>query len=151
MTKEKHDLIETAKRAGNFRVFVQALEAVGLEDILKETGPYTVLAPIDEAFLKMSKAKLETLFKIENRDSLRSILTNFIIAEKFLAADLKLRDEIRSINGEELRLESGGGGLWVNQAQVVTSDLEACNGVIHAIDTVLMPQTQVAAAPAHRL
>jgi uncharacterized surface protein with fasciclin (FAS1) repeats len=142
---EKYDLIETAKRAGNFRVFVQALEAAGLEDILKETGPYTVFAPIDDAFVKVPKAKLESWFRTENRDSLRSMLTNLIISEKLPSADLKRRDEIRSMKGEKLNIESRA-GLWVNEGQVINPDLEASNGVIHGIDAVLMPQTQVASA-----
>ena len=143
--KEKYDLVETANHTGNFRIFLQGLEAAGLNDTLKETGPYTILAPVDDAFIKMPQTKLHDLFKTENRDSLRSLLSNHIIAGDLPSRELKRHDDIRSMNGEELRIESRV-GLWVNEAQVVTPDLKASNGVLHGIDTVLMPQTQAAAA-----
>lgn len=142
---EKYDLIETANNTGNFRIFLQALEAAGLNDNLKETGPYTVLAPVDDAFIKLPQTKLHDLFKIGNRPSLRSLLSNHIIAGDLPSRELKRHDDIRSMNGEELRIESRT-GLWVNEAQVVTPDLKASNGVLHGIDTVLIPQTQAAAA-----
>jgi uncharacterized surface protein with fasciclin (FAS1) repeats len=142
---EKYDLVETANHAGNFRLFLQALEAAGLKDTLKETGPYTILAPVDDAFIKIPQTKLHDLFKSENRESLRSLLRNHIIAGDLPSRDLKRHDEIRSMNGEELRIESRA-GLWANEAQVITPDLKASNGVLHGIDTVLMPQTQAAAA-----
>lgn len=142
---EKYDLVETANHAGNFRIFLQVLEAAGLKDTLKETGPYTILAPVDDAFVKMPQTKLDDLFKSENRESLRSLLRNHVIAGDLPSRDLKRHDEIRSMNGEELRIESRA-GLWANEAQVITPDLKASNGVLHGIDTVLMPQTQAAAA-----
>jgi uncharacterized surface protein with fasciclin (FAS1) repeats len=142
---EKYDLVETANHAGNFRLFLQALEAAGLKDTLKETGPYTILAPVDDAFIKIPQTKLHDLFKSENRESLRSLLRNHIIAGDLPSRDLKRHDEIRSMNGEELRIESRA-GLWANEAQFITPDLKASNGVLHGIDTVLMPQTQAAAA-----
>ena len=136
---EKRDLVETANNAGNFRIFLQALEAAGLKETLKETGPYTILAPVDDAFIKMPQAKLHDLFKTENRESLRSFLRNHIIVGNLPSGDLKRHNEVRSINGEELRIESGA-GLWTNEAQVITPDLEASNGVLHGIDAVLMPE-----------
>ena len=142
---EKHDLFETADRTGNFRILLQALEAAGLKDSLKETGPYTVLAPVDDAFIKMPQTKLHDLFKSENRESLRSLLKNHIIAGNLPTRELKRHYQVRSMSGEELRIESRA-GLWANEAQVVTPDLKASNGVLHGIDTVLMPQTQAAAA-----
>lgn len=142
---ENYDLVETANHAGNFRVFLQALEAAGLKDTLKETGPYTILAPVDDAFIKVPQTKLHDLFKSENRESLRSLLKNHIIAGDLPSRDLKRHDEISSMNGEELRIESRA-GLWANEAQVITPDLKATNGVLHGIDTVLMPQAQAAAA-----
>ena len=143
--KEKYDLVETANHTGKFRIFLQALEAAGLKDTLKETGPYTILAPVDDAFIKIPQTKLHDLFKSENRESLRSLLRNHIIAGDLPSRDLKRHDQIRSMNGEELRIESRA-GLWANEAQVITPDLKASNGVLHGIDTVLMPQTQAAAA-----
>ena len=143
--KEKYDLVETANHAGNFRIFLQALEAAGLKDTLKETGPYTILAPVDDAFIKLPQTKLHDLFKSENRDSLRSLLSNHIIAGNLRSRELKRHSELRSMNGEQLRIESRA-DLWVNEAQVITPDVEASNGVIHGIHMVLMPQTQAAAA-----
>ena len=143
--KENYDLVETANHAGNFRLFLQALEAAGLKDTLRETGPYTILAPVDDAFIKMPQTKLHDLFKSENRELLQSLLRNHIIAGDLPSRDLKRHDQIRSMNGEELRIESRA-GLWANEAQVITPDLKAANGVLHGIDTVLMPQTQAAAA-----
>ena len=143
---EKYDLVETANHAGNFRLFLQALEAAGLKDTLKETGPYTILAPVDDAFIKIPQTKLHDLFKSENRESLKSLLKNHIIAGKLLSGEMKEHDEISSMNAEDLIIESHA-GLWVNEAQVITPDLKASNGVIHGIDAVIMPQTQAAAAP----
>jgi len=143
---EKYDLVETANHAGNFRLFLQALEATGLTDTLKETGPFTILAPVDDAFVKIPQTKLHDLFKTENRDSLRSLLKNHLIAGELVSREMKEHDEVNSMNAEGLRIESRA-GLWVNEAQVITPDLKASNGVIHGIDTVLMPQTQAAAAP----
>ena len=143
---EKYDLVETANNAGNFRLFLQALEAAGFKDTLKETGPLTILAPVDDAFLKIPQTKLHDLFKTENRESLKSLLRNHIIAGKLVSNEMKEHDEVSSMNAEDLRIESRA-GLWINEARVVTPDLKASNGVIHAIDTVLMPQAQVAAAP----
>jgi uncharacterized surface protein with fasciclin (FAS1) repeats len=137
---EKYDLVETANHTGNFRIFLQALEAAGLNDTLKETGPYTILAPVDDAFIKMPQTKLHDLFKTENRDSLQALLKNHIIAGNIPSRELKRHDDVRSMNGEELRIESRA-GLWVNEAQVVTPDLKASNGILHGIDTVLMPNS----------
>lgn len=143
---ENYDLVETANHAGNFRLFLQALEAAGLKDTLKETGPFTILAPVDDAFLKIPQTKLHDLFKTENRESLKSLLRNHIIPGKLLSGEMKEQDEISSMNAEDLIIESHA-GLWVNEAQVITPDLKASNGVIHGIDAVIMPQTQAAAAP----
>lgn len=142
---DKYDLVETANHTGNFRILLQALEVSGLKDTLKETGPYTILGPVDDAFVKIPQTKLHDLFKSENRESLRSLLKNHIIAGNFPSRELKRHDELRSMNGDELRIESRA-GLWANESQVITPDLKASNGVLHGIDTVLMPQTQAAAA-----
>ena len=142
---ENYDLIETARHAGNFRIFLQALEATGLTETLQRTGPYTILAPLDDAFLKFPQTILHDLFKIENRASLQSVLTNHITTGNLLSQDLKLRDQIRSMRGEELRIESSA-GLRVHEAQVITVDLEASNGVLHGLDALLLPQTSVATA-----
>ena len=144
--KEKYDLVETANQTGNFRIFLQALDAAGLKDTLSETGPYTILAPVDDAFIEMPQTKLHDLFKSENRESLRSLVRHHIIAGDLPSRELKRHDEVTSMNGENLRIESRA-GLWANEAQVITPDHNAANGVLHGIDTVLMHQTHAAAAP----
>ena len=140
---EKYDVIERARQAGYFRVFLQALEAAGLTETLKEAGPYTIFAPIDDAFIKVPKAKLEALFKIENRESLQTLLRSHIILNNLSSRELKPLYEVNNAMGDALRIDSRA-GLWVNEAQVLTADLMASNGVLHAIDAVLMPQTQMA-------
>lgn len=143
--REQYNLVETANQTGNFRIFLQALDSAGLNDALKETGPFTILAPVDDAFIKMPQSKLHDLFRSANRESLRSLLKHHIIAGNLSSQDLKRRDEVTSMNGEKLRIASRN-GLWANEAQVISPDLKASNGVLHAIDTVLMPRAETAAA-----
>jgi len=142
---EKYDLVETANQTGNFRIFLQAVETAGLKDTLSETGPYTILAPVDDAFIKMPQTKLHDLFRSENRESLRTLLKHHMIAGNLPSRELKRHDEVTSMNGEKLRIESRA-GLWANEGQVITPDLKASNGVLHGLDAVLMPQLEAAAA-----
>src|SRR5215813_14348564 len=144
---EKYDLIETANQSGNFRIFLEALEATGLKEFLQDSGPYTLLAPIDDAFVNIPPAKREILFKPENREVLESVLRNHIILENVPSRALKRRDAIRTAAaGQEVRVEGRGAGLWINEAQVLTTDIIASNGDLHAIYTVLIPESQAAAA-----
>jgi uncharacterized surface protein with fasciclin (FAS1) repeats len=124
---------------------VRALEAVGLKTTLQETGPYTIFAPVDDAFVQMPQTQLHELLKVENRKTLRSLLKNHIIPGDLPTEELKKHDEIRAVTGEQLKIEARA-GLWVNEGRVVTPDLKASNGVIHGIHTFLMPQMQAAAA-----
>lgn len=137
--KEKYNIIEAAAKLGNFQVFTNLLNEARLEQSLRETGPYTVFAPTDEAFSRVPRTKLEDLRKPENRETLRLILSHHIVPAKLLVRDLKRLDSVKTTRGEELRIESRA-GLWVNEAQVFSPDLEASNGVIHVIDTVLWPE-----------
>ncbi len=143
--KQNYDVIETAKRSGEFAVFTGALAEAGLEEALKDMGPYTIFAPTDQAFAKIPKNKLDDLLKPENRARLQTLLRNHIVPGKLTANELKTLSEAKSVKGEELKIESRD-GLWINQARVVTLDLEASNGVLHGIDSVLIPQSQVATA-----
>ena len=143
--EDKLDVVETANRAGTFRIFLRALEAVGLKETLQETGPYTILAVEDAAFLQMPQTKLHDLLKPENRESLRSLLKNHIIPGDLPTEELKRHDELRSVTGEQLRIEARA-GLWVNEGRVIAPDLQASNGVVHGIDTLLMPDVQAMAA-----
>ncbi len=141
---KKYDVIETATRSGNFRVFLQALETAGLNDILKTNGPYTVFAPIDDAFIRMPQTKRDAVFKPENKHRLQSLLMHHIAPGMLPSSELKRLDEVHTAGGDELTIESRM-GLWINEAQVVTTDLMASNGILHAIDTVLMPESREAA------
>jgi uncharacterized surface protein with fasciclin (FAS1) repeats len=141
---KKYDVIETATKSGNFRVFLQALETAGLNDVLKTNGPYTVFAPIDDAFVKMAQTKREDLFKPKNKHRLQSLLMHHIVPGNLPSSELKRLDEVRTAGGDELKIESRM-GLWINEAQVLTTDLMASNGIVYAIDTVLMPESRAAA------
>lgn len=142
--KQNYDIIETAKKVGEFQVFAGAVVEAGLEEALKDVGPYTVFAPTDQAFAKMPKNKLDDLLKPENKGRLQLLLRNHIVLGKLTASELKTLDETKTSKGEELRIQSGT-GLWVNEAKIVSPDLDASNGVIHGIDTVLIPQSYGAA------
>ena len=142
---ESYDIVETAKHAGNFRIFFEAMEATGLTETLQRTGPYTILAPVDDAFLKFPKTILRDLFRIQNRRSLQSVLKNHIIAGNLLSEDLETRNEVMSMKGEELRIESLP-ELRVNHAQIIIRDLKASNGVLHGMDALLLPRSRVATA-----
>jgi uncharacterized surface protein with fasciclin (FAS1) repeats len=143
--KQNYDVIETAKKSGGFGVFTGAIAEAGLEEALKDMGPYTIFAPTDQAFAKLPRNKLDELLKPENKERLQTVLRNHIVPGKLSANELKTLSETKSAKGEELKIDSRA-GLWINQARVVSPDLEASNGVLHGIDTVLMPQTQVATA-----
>jgi len=143
--KQNYDVIETAKKSGGFQVFTGAVAEAGLEEALKDMGPYTVFAPTDQAFAKIPRNKLEHLLKPENKERLQLLLRNHIVPGKLTASELKTLDKTKTALGKELKIESRA-GLWINEAKVVSPDLEASNGVLHGIDTVLMPQSYEAAA-----
>jgi uncharacterized surface protein with fasciclin (FAS1) repeats len=143
--KANHDLIDTAKRAGNFQVFTKAVAQAGLEETLREMGPYTIFAPTDHAFARVPKAEFERLFKPQNKESLQFLLRNHIVPGKFMIRDLKNLDKTMNAKGEEMNIESRS-GVWVNEAKILSADLEASNGVLHGIETVLAPLGQVATA-----
>ena len=143
--KQNYDVIETAKKSGGFQVFTGAVANAGLEEALKEMGPYTIFAPTDQAFAKIPKNKLDDLLKPENKATLQLLLRNHIVPGKLVADELKTLDKTKTAQGENLKIDSRG-GLWINEAKVVSPDLEASNGVLHGIDTVLMPKTFEATA-----
>jgi uncharacterized surface protein with fasciclin (FAS1) repeats len=139
--EQKYDLIETAQRTGDFQVFAQALERARLKQTLKDTGPYTIFAPTDGAFAR--RPEFEELLKPEKTYELESLLRHHIVPGKLMSAELKNIDQTISAEGTMLRIESRQ-TLWVNEGQVVLPNLEATNGVIHAIDSVLMPDANAA-------
>jgi uncharacterized surface protein with fasciclin (FAS1) repeats len=135
-----HDIVDTAVAAGSFTTLVAAVTAAGLVDTLKSAGPFTVFAPSDEAFAKLPAGTVADLVKPENKAKLTAILTLHVMAGKVMAADVTGKKlEPASVNGEALRVD-GTHGVTVNGAKVVSADIACTNGVIHVIDTVLLPK-----------
>ena len=130
------DIVDTAVAAGNFKTLVAAVQAAGLVETLKGPGPFTVFAPTDEAFAKIPKAKLDALLK--DKAALTKVLTYHVVAGKVMASDVKA-GKVKTVQGSTITLATKG-GVTVNKAKVVAADVAASNGVIHAIDTVLMPK-----------
>ena len=132
------DIVDTAVSAGSFRSLVAAVQAADLVATLKGPGPYTVFAPTDEAFARIPKAELDALLKDKAR--LRAVLTNHVLPMKATAADLAGLKSIGSAQGSKLTFEATRAGFKVNGARVVKADVAASNGIIHVIDTVLLPK-----------
>jgi len=133
------DIVDTAVAAGSFKTLAAALKAGGLIDTLKGEGPFTVFAPTDEAFAKLPKGTLDDLLKPENKDKLVAILTYHVVPAKALAKDVAGLKSVKTVNGKELPLKVADGKVHVGDATVVAADVAASNGVIHVIDTVLIP------------
>jgi uncharacterized surface protein with fasciclin (FAS1) repeats len=131
------NIVDTAIAAGNFKTLVTALQAAGLADTLKGDGPFTVFAPTDEAFAKIPKDQLNAL--MANKTLLIALLTYHVVPGKVMSTDLKNGMTIKTVPGENLIISLDNGGVMVNDAKVVQADIVSTNGVIHAIDTVLIP------------
>jgi uncharacterized surface protein with fasciclin (FAS1) repeats len=130
------DIVDTAVAAGNFKTLVTALQAAGLVDTLKGKGPFTVFAPTDEAFAKIPKADLDALLK--DKAKLTAVLTYHVVSGQVMAKDIK-PGKVKTLQGGELTLSTAG-GVTVDGVKVIKPDILADNGVIHVIDTVLMPK-----------
>ncbi|MDN3544216.1 MAG: fasciclin domain-containing protein [Roseateles asaccharophilus] len=130
------DLVDTAVAAGQFKTLATALQAAGLVETLKGPGPFTVFAPTDEAFAKIPKAQLDALLK--DKAKLTAVLTYHVVPGKVMAKDVK-PGAVRTVQGGDITVSTQG-GVKVNQAQVVKTDIQADNGVIHVIDQVIMPR-----------
>ena len=135
--QSQKDIVDTAVAAGSFKTLAAALQAAGLVDTLKGKGPFTVFAPTDEAFAKIPKAALDAL--IADKAKLAKVLTYHVVAGKVMAADVMKIKEAKTVEGQMLKIDTSS-GVKVNDAKVVKADVETSNGVIHVIDTVLMPQ-----------
>ena len=138
------NIVDTAVAAGNFKTLVTALQAAGLADTLKGDGPFTVFAPTDEAFAKIPKDQLNAL--MANKTQLTAILTNHVVSGEIMSSDLKNGMTVKTVQGENLIISLANGGVMVNDAKVVQADIVSTNGVIHAIDTVLIPKAVVKTA-----
>ena len=139
--KEKKDIVDTAVEAGQFETLAAALGAAGLVDTLKGEGPFTVFAPTDEAFAKLPEGTVENLLKPENRDQLIAILTYHVVPGKVKATDVVKLSEAETVNGKPVSIKVSDGAVMVDNAKVIATDIKASNGVIHVIDTVIIPAT----------
>lgn len=134
------DIVDTAVAAGSFQTLATALQAAGLIDTLKGKGPFTVFAPTDEAFAKLPAGTLETLLKPENKAKLAAILTYHVVPGKVNASQVAGMKTAKTVNGKDLKIAAAGGGVMIDGARVVKTDILASNGVIHVIDQVVLPR-----------
>ncbi len=131
------DIVDTAVAAGSFKTLVTAIQSAGLVDTLKGKGPFTVFAPTDAAFAKLPAGTLEALLK--DKAKLAGILTYHVVPAAVMAKDVKAGD-VKTVNGQSIKITTAGGKVMVNDATVTSTDVVASNGVIHVIDTVLLPK-----------
>ena len=136
------DIVDTAVAAGSFKTLVRALQAADLVATLKGAGPFTVFAPTDEAFAKLPAGTLEALLKPENKLKLQRILTSHVVAGKVMAADVVKIRSAKTVSGDLLTIASSDGGVTVGGSKVVKTDIAATNGVIHVIDSVIVPKDE---------
>ena len=134
------DIVDTAVGAGQFKTLAAALGAAGLVETLKGAGPFTVFAPTDAAFAKLPAGTVEMLLKPENKAKLTAILTYHVVAGKVMAADVVKVTSAKTVQGGAVAVKVTGGKVTIDSANVMTTDIAASNGVIHVIDTVLMPK-----------
>ncbi|QEH33385.1 Immunogenic protein MPT70 precursor [Aquisphaera giovannonii] len=141
---DKKDIVDTAVAADSFKTLVAAVKAAGLVDTLKGEGPFTVLAPTDEAFAKLPEGTVESLLKPENKEKLVAILKYHVIPGKAMAADVVKLDgeKVKTAEGKSVKVAVKDGSVMINGAKVVKTDIEASNGVIHVIDTVILPPAE---------
>ena len=134
------DIVDTAVAAGSFTTLAKALQAADLVDTLKGKGPFTVFAPTDAAFAKLPPATLEDLLKPANKARLRRILTYHVVPGRVTAAEVVKLTSAKAVSGDAIAIKANGGSVMVNGAQVVKTDIDASNGVIHVIDAVILPK-----------
>ena len=133
----ENDIVDVAVEAGSFSTLAAALEAAGLVDVLKGEGPFTVFAPTDEAFAKLPEGTVEAL--LADKEKLTAILTYHVVPGKVMASDVVNLSEATTVNGAPVKIMVHGGSVMINDATVTATDISASNGVIHVIDTVILP------------
>ncbi|MET0527942.1 MAG: fasciclin domain-containing protein [Microvirga sp.] len=133
------DVVDTAVAAGQFKTLAAALTEAGLVSTLKGSGPFTVFAPTDAAFAKLPAGTVENLLKPENKDKLTAILTYHVVPGRVMAADVVKLQQAKTVNGKTLKVSTKGSGVMINEANVTQTDIAASNGVIHVVDTVILP------------
>lgn len=135
--EEEMDIVDTAIEAGSFTTLVQAVQAAGLEDTLRSEGPFTVFAPTDDAFAALPEGTLDSL--LADQEALSGVLTYHVVAGEYMAEDVVTMDSAETVQGSEITFTVTDDGVMVNDANVVITDIETSNGVIHVIDAVLVP------------
>jgi uncharacterized surface protein with fasciclin (FAS1) repeats len=135
------DIVDTAIAAGQFKTLAAALDGAGLVATLKGQGPFTVFAPTDAAFAKLPAGTVDDLLRPENKAKLAAILTYHVVPGRVMAADVARLKEAKTVNGETVDVRADGGSVMINDAKVTAADVAASNGVIHVIDTVILPPT----------
>ncbi|MEM9050222.1 MAG: fasciclin domain-containing protein [Pseudomonadota bacterium] len=137
--KAADDIVDTAVAAGSFNTLVAAVQAAGLVETLKGDGPFTVFAPTDAAFAKLPDGTVETLLMPENKDQLIAVLTYHVVPGKVMSADIAGNAlAVATVQGQDIAIDATS-GVMINNATVTAADIEASNGVIHVIDTVILP------------
>jgi len=136
------DIVDTAVSAGSFKTLVAAVKAAGLVETLKGKGPFTVFAPTDEAFAKLPEGTVANLLKPENKDQLVAVLTYHVVAGKVMAADVVKLKSAKTVQGQEVAIKVTDGKVTVDAANVVKTDIACSNGVIHVIDSVILPKAE---------
>jgi uncharacterized surface protein with fasciclin (FAS1) repeats len=134
------DIVDTAVGAGKFKTLVAAVQAAGLVETLKGDGPFTVFAPTDEAFEKLPEGTVASLLKPENKAKLIAILTYHVVPGKVMAADVVKLSEAETVQGSSVKIQVKGGTVMVDNAKVLKTDIGCSNGVIHVIDSVILPK-----------
>jgi uncharacterized surface protein with fasciclin (FAS1) repeats len=134
------DIVDLAAHTGQFNTLVAALQAADLEVVLRGEGPFTVLAPTDEAFAKLPAGTVDDLLKPENKEKLVAVLTYHVIPGAAYAKDVVKLSSVKTVNGQDVAIKVVDGTAFANSAEIVQTDVEASNGVIHIIDAVLLPQ-----------
>ena len=132
------NIVDTAVGAGSFTTLVAAVQAAGLDETLASGGPFTVFAPTDEAFAKLPAGTVEGL--LADKDKLTAVLTYHVVSGKVMAADVVSLTEATTVQGQKISIDASNGGVRINDASVVQADIECDNGVIHVIDSVILPQ-----------
>lgn len=138
--KGAHDIVDTAVSAGKFNTLVAAVKAAGLVDTLKGAGPFTVFAPTDDAFAKLPAGTVEDLLKPENKAKLVAVLTYHVVPGRVMAAEVVNLNKAKSVQGGEIAIRVDGANVMVDGAKVLKTDIETTNGVIHVIDSVILPK-----------
>jgi uncharacterized surface protein with fasciclin (FAS1) repeats len=139
-TTAQMDIVDTAVAARSFDTLVAALKAADLVDVLRGDGPFTVFAPTDDAFAKLPEGTVENLLKPENKEKLQAVLTYHVVAGRYMAADILAMSSAKTVNGQSFTISTHQGKAMVDNAQIIKTDIETSNGVIHVVDTVILPK-----------